>query len=126
MCNTPANEEDHASVRCPYCATSPIDGEECEHLFIHGDDLNRHPKSSERILAWAKAKKLDAVVWTLLPRRFNDVTGIPFTPQAELKYLNELLAYIHSAPEQTMTSFRRLLVAQAGNATESHKSKTYV
>lgn len=79
---------------------------------------SRHPKSCERILAWAKGKKLDAVVWTALSRRFKDATGIPFTPEAALKYLNELpaptralaLDYIHSAPEQTMTPFRRLLL----------------
>lgn len=80
--------------------------------------MSRHPKSCERILAWAKGKKLDAVIWTALPRRFKDATGIPFTPEAALKYLNELpaptkalaLDYIHSAPEQTMTPFRRLLL----------------
>lgn len=83
--------------------------------------LSRHPKSCECILAWAKDKKLDAVVWTALPRRFKDATGIPFTPKAALKYLNELptptktlvLDYIYSAPEQTMTPFRRLLLAQS-------------
>ena len=83
--------------------------------------LSRHPKSCERILVWAKDKKLDAVVWTALPRRFKDATGITFTPEAALKYLNELpaptktlaLDYIHSAPKQTMTPFRRLLLAQS-------------
>lgn len=79
---------------------------------------SRHPKSCERIHTWAREKKLDAVVWTALPRRFKDATGIPFTPTAALKYLNELpaptkalaLDYIHSAPEQTMTPFRRLFL----------------
>jgi len=83
--------------------------------------LSRHPKSCERIGAWAKDKKLDAVIWTALPRRFKDAIGIPFTTAAALNYLNGLpaatkekaLAYIHDAPEQTMTPFRRLLLAQS-------------
>ena len=40
--------------------------------------LSRHPKSCECILAWAKDKKLDAVVWTALPRRFK---GPVFSPK---------------------------------------------
>ena len=47
--------------------------------------------------------------------------NVPFTPDATLNYLNGLpaptkeraLAYIHNAPAQTMTPFRRLLLAQS-------------
>jgi hypothetical protein len=82
--------------------------------------LGRHSKSCERIRAWALQKAFDAVIWTALPPRFKDAIGIPFTPAAALDYLNGLpaatkelaLQYIHSAPEQIMTSFRRLLLAQ--------------
>jgi hypothetical protein len=82
--------------------------------------LNRHPKSCERIRAWAKEKGFDAVIWTALSSQFKDVLGIPFTSAAALHYLNGLhsptkeraLEYIHNAPEQTMTPFRRLLLAQ--------------
>ena len=80
--------------------------------------MSRHPKSCERIRPWAQAKGFDAVIWTALPRRFKDALGIPFSPAAALDYLNGLpaptkekvLAYIHAAPEQTMTPFRRLLL----------------
>jgi hypothetical protein len=80
--------------------------------------FNRHPKSCERIRAWAQTKGFSAVVWTALPRRFQDVVGIPFSPIAALRYVNDLpaptkenaLRYIHTAPEQTMTPFRRLLL----------------
>ena len=80
--------------------------------------LSHHPKSCDRIRAWAKAKGFDAVVWTALARRFKDVLGIPFSPAAAMDYLNNLpaptkeaaLAYIHNAPEQTMTPFRRSLL----------------
>lgn len=82
--------------------------------------LNRHPKSCERIHAWALNKGFNAVIWTALPRRFQDVIGIPFSPAAALSYVHGLprptkenaLRYIHSAPEQTMTPFRRLLLEQ--------------
>jgi len=85
--------------------------------------MSRHPKSCERIRAWACDKDFDAVVWTALPRRFKDATGIPFSPEAALKYLIGLpaptrslaLNYIHTAPERTMTSFRRLLLEQIHN-----------
>jgi len=87
---------------------------------------NRHPKSCDRILTWAKEKEFDAVIWTALPRRFKDVLNIPFTPAAALNYLNGLpaltkekaLDYIHSAPEQTMTPFRRLLLEQSANSSD--------
>ena len=59
-------------------------------------------------------------IWTALPPRFKDAIGIPFTPGAALEYLNGLtgstkdsaLQYIHDAPPQTMTAFRRLLLAK--------------
>jgi len=84
--------------------------------------LSRHPKSCDRIRAWALKKGFDVVIWTALPRRFKDAIGIPFTPAAALDYLNGLpaatkekaLAYIHDAPEQAMTPFRRLLLEQHG------------
>jgi hypothetical protein len=80
--------------------------------------LNRHPKSCERISTWAQEKGFNAVIWTALPRRFKDAIGVPFNPAAALKYVNGLpaptkenaLRYIHTAPEQTMTPFRRLLL----------------
>lgn len=80
--------------------------------------LSRHPKSCERIRAWAQAKGFDAVIWAALARRFKDAVRIPFSPAAALNYLNGLppptkekaLAYIHNAPQQTMTPFRCLLL----------------
>ena len=82
--------------------------------------LKRHPKSCERIRAWAQAKGFGAVIWTALGRRFEDVLRIPFSPAAALSYLDGLstptrekaLEYIHDAPPQTMTAFRRLLLAK--------------
>ena len=82
--------------------------------------LGRHPKSCERIRAWARPKGFDAVIWTALPPRFKDAIGIPFTPAAALNYLNGLptatkelaLQYINTAPEQTMTALRCLLLEE--------------
>jgi len=55
------------------------------------DALNRHPKSCDRIRAWAQATGFDAVIWIALARRFKDALGIPFSPAA-LNYLNGLPA----------------------------------
>jgi sirohydrochlorin ferrochelatase len=82
--------------------------------------LRRHPTSCDRIRAWALRKGFDAAIWTALPPRFRDAIGIPFTPAAALNYLNGLppatkelaLQYIRTAPPQTTTAFRRLLLAQ--------------
>jgi len=87
--------------------------------------LSRHPKSCGRIRAWAIEKGFNAVIWSAQGRRFEDEIGIPFSPTAALKYLDNLpasikekaLDYIHSAPEQTMTPFRRLLLEQLQTAT---------
>jgi hypothetical protein len=106
--------------------TSPDDIGFCEVAAgrFATNALSRHPKSCERIRAWAQAKGFDAVIWTALARRFKDALGIPFTPAAALKYLNGLpapirekaLDYIHKAPAQTMTPFRRLLLSQSAAA----------
>jgi hypothetical protein len=92
----------------------------CEVAAAHfaPNARNRHPKSCERIRVWAVEKGIDAVIWTALSRRFKDVLGIPYSPAAGLSYLNGLpaptkklaLEYIHAAPEQTMTPFRRQLL----------------
>ena len=82
---------------------------------------SRHARTCARILAWAQAKAYDAVIWTALAPRFEEVLGLPFSPDAALKYVNDLpaptraiaLAYIHSAPAQIMTPFRRLVMEQS-------------
>ena len=98
----------------------------CEVAAGHfaANALSRHPKSCERIRTWALEMGFDAVIWTALSRRFKHVIGIPFTPAAALNYFNSLpaptkekaLEYIHNAPPQTMTPFRRLLLAQLTEA----------
>lgn len=85
--------------------------------------LARHPESCERIRAWTKNMGFDAAIWTALPPRFKDAIAIPFSPEAALKHLNGLpsaklqkaLAYIHNAPEKTMTPFRRLVLEHYPN-----------
>jgi hypothetical protein len=81
----------------------------------------KHPNALARIRDWAERNGLDAVVWTALGPRFKDgPAGVSFTPAAALDYLNRLppvtkelaLQYIRTAPPQTMTAFRRLLLEQ--------------
>jgi hypothetical protein len=81
---------------------------------------NRHPKSCERIRAWALGKGFDAVVWSAQSRRFKDVLGIAFSPAAAMNYLNGLaeptkknaIYYIQETPDQITTPFRRLFLMQ--------------
>lgn len=105
--------------------TSPDDIGFCEVASgrFAPNALNRHPKSCERIRAWALEMGFDAVIWTALSCRFEAAIGVPFSPDAALKYVNGLpaptkdnaLRYIHTAPEQTMTPFRRLLLERESN-----------
>lgn len=83
--------------------------------------LNRHPKSCERIRAWAVGKGFEAVIWSAQSRRFKDVTHIPFGPVAALNYFNGLpppikekaIYYIQKTPDQIMTPFRRLFSVES-------------
>lgn len=71
---------------------------------------------------WAVALKLDAVVWTDLPAKFNDVYGQVPTIEQATSYLRSLDAntrasaeeYIRKAPKQVDTNYRRKFEAEFG------------
>ncbi len=75
---------------------------------------------SQQIAAWANAKKLDGVVWTILPPKFDNV-GLPTCAQV-LNYLRALAApelqraqaYIRNAPPQIRTDYRAAIENQLG------------
>lgn len=66
------------------------------------------------IIAWARAKSLDAVVWTALPSNFQAKTKQPFSMEAALFYLKRLTPaakakaaeYIWRAPDFVKTALR--------------------
>jgi hypothetical protein len=69
------------------------------------------------IVAWAKEKKLDAVVWTALKSNFEDETKAPFSIDAVVAYLKTLspagkakaAEYVWRAPEFVQTAVRLAL-----------------
>jgi hypothetical protein len=83
---------------------------------------------SHTIAEWAKAKGLDAVVWTALEPKFNGVPGRIPSGQDVLAYLSGLVAagkshaaeeYVRRAPRQIRTPFREIIEAALGWTAES-------
>ena len=71
---------------------------------------------------WAITKRLDAVIWTSLPARYNNLDGKEPTKEEALKYLRSLdinrwenaQEYIRKAPKQIDTEFRRSFEKEFG------------
>jgi hypothetical protein len=66
------------------------------------------------IIAWARAKHLEAVIWTALSSNFQEKTTQPFSIDAALSYLKKLTPagkakaaeYIWRAPDFVKTPLR--------------------
>ena len=77
---------------------------------------------ADEIRRWAYMKKVDAVIWTDLPSKFEEKTGVEFTEENVISYLNNLPdgskekaeEYIRKAPEQIRTKFRSAIEKQLG------------
>jgi hypothetical protein len=73
--------------------------------------------ADDPILAWARLKKLDAVVWTALKRNFKERTGQPFSVGAVVSYVKTLkpeskvkaAEYVWRAPDFVKTPVRSAL-----------------
>jgi len=74
----------------------------------------RQSGSIRAILKWAKETKHDAVIWTALGMKFKESTGVKFSVEAAVRYLERLspeklslaLAYIRRAPPEVQTPVR--------------------
>jgi hypothetical protein len=75
----------------------------------------RHPRSLAAIEGWAKSHDCAAVIWTALPSNFRERTdGIPFSPDAAIRYLETLreetlelaLQYFRNAPPEILCFLR--------------------
>ncbi len=72
------------------------------------------------ILTWARAKKVDAIVWTALKSNFKDITKQPFSIDAAMLYLRglrpegkvEAAEYVRRAPDFVKTPLRSALQRQ--------------
>lgn len=64
---------------------------------------------------WARAREIDALIWTALPARIDAIEGKVPTPEAAIAYLQGLVgevrehakSYIQQVPEQIDTIYRR-------------------
>jgi ADP-ribose pyrophosphatase YjhB (NUDIX family) len=74
------------------------------------------------IKSWAKSKAIDVVVWTDLPKNFEDRTKMIFNEDNVVRYLKGLKGlvsykaeeYVRRAPEQINTQIRKTLEEQLG------------
>jgi hypothetical protein len=91
--------------------------------FLYTDGSRRQardPSSHDSICAWAKAKKLDVVVWTDLDSNFVQKCGKPFRVDTALAYIQSLdqeakskaAEYVWRAPAFVDTPLRRALQGQ--------------
>ncbi len=83
-----------------------------------GRAFNCDEATGRRVLSWLERQEtFHAAVWTHLPANFEAETGRPFTFEAGVAWLRglkgdalfEAWRYIHQAPEETDTAFRRHL-----------------
>ena len=77
--------------------------------------LTLSPQSSGLLADWARPRGIDALIWTALPARIDDIEGKVPTPEAAIAYLRTLTGeegehaknYIQQVPEQIDTRYRR-------------------
>ena len=81
-------------------------------------DCSNNGTAEDPILAWARLKKLDAVVWTALKSNFKEKTNEPFSVAAAVSYLKKKLGsdgkakaaeYVWRAPAFVKTPLRSAL-----------------
>ncbi|WP_431033565.1 hypothetical protein [Pseudomonas yamanorum] len=86
------------------------------------------------VAEWAIARRIDAVIWTALPPRLEDVEGLVPSVDDAIAYLSRLSGdarvhardYLCQVPEQIDTPYRREIKKKAGVAGVSIDSKAQV
>jgi hypothetical protein len=76
---------------------------------------------AQQMAAWANAKKLDGVVWTILPPRFKKIERVPMLPEVvdhlrglSGSELQEARDYVRNAPPQIRTNYRAAIERELG------------
>ncbi|MGO4478661.1 hypothetical protein AB4Z32_20640 [Massilia sp. 2TAF26] len=77
---------------------------------------------SPRITGWMRGKRIDAVVWTALPAKFDGASGRAPTAGEAVAWLGSLRGderakaedYIRRTPAHIDTPYRRLIEARLG------------
>lgn len=85
--------------------------------------MPKYDVGGTEVASWAKAKGLDAVVWTALKPKFGNVSGKgPESAEAAVEYLKQLSPeaaaaareYVERCPAQVRTPFRVAFEEQLG------------
>lgn len=116
-------ELDYASVEGARDALAGRESCGVHAIGLWPDALPKHDVGAVEVAAWAKAKGLDAVVWTALQPKFGSVTGkAPESAEVAVDYLRRLSSeaaaaareYVERAPAQVRTAFRDAFEEQLG------------
>lgn len=85
------------------------------------EETSMSGSSYKEIIAWAKEKGIDAVVWTGLKSNFKKETGAPFSVEAAVAYLKRpdidrqcAAQYVREAPDFVRTKLRTALQNKPG------------
>lgn len=84
--------------------------------------LQISPQTTGLLADWARARGIDALIWTALPARVDSIEGKIPTTEAAIAYLRELTgeerehakSYIQQVPDQIDTAYRREIRAALG------------
>ena len=88
-----------------------------------GIEIFYHPQfAGGGIAEWATARRLDAMIWTALPPRLEDVEGLVPSVDDAISYLASLSRqardhariYIRQVPEQINTFYRNEIITRPG------------
>jgi hypothetical protein len=112
-----ARDDAHAAVR----DLARREGTGVDRIGYTDVMTGRHRSASAQVLPvlteWSLRNGFDGAVWTDLPPRLEEATGVPFSVEAAYQYLGRLAGptaarareYIDRAPAEVDTPLRRLL-----------------
>lgn len=113
-------EVDYASAEQAQAALAGREGSDLQAIGLWPGSPPKHSVGAGAVAAWAKAKGVDAVVWSALRPKFNDVEGeAPADAAAAVRYLRQLSPealrrardYVIRAPAHTQTGFREQIIS---------------
>ncbi|MNK11846.1 hypothetical protein D3C87_298950 [compost metagenome] len=89
---------------------------------LHSDEVVSDDPIRNTLILWLQDVGLDAVIWTDLPPKFNEINGQKPSKEEAIAYLRNLEGnardaaeeYIRRAPAQIMTDYRRAFENELG------------
>jgi hypothetical protein len=116
-------ELDYATAEVAKAALAGREGSAFHTIGCWPNATPKYSVGTAEVTAWAKAKGLDAVVWTALQPKFRDTVGCaPESADVAIEYLRQLSPraavaareYVERTPTQVQTPFRRAFEEQLG------------